>query len=307
MNEKQRFARQRELERAGLYDVDMNEQHRTFDAMDIDDGFNYLLTTPVEKVRRAIVLSVVAAVGPVLTWFGLGSRVEGRENLRALKGKGAICACTHTHHLDTLLIKNALGAFRVFHTGSYYLLKRGELGRIFKAGGFLPVGTTFKDMRNLQNAVGTLVGQGKIVNFYPEHALWPRYEKLRPFKPGAFHCAVKFGVPVLPVFLEFRQTKLRKLLHLKKKVVVHILPAMYPPEEGSDRDRARALSAAVFEAMRKKGTELYGVDVKAPEPEGAPAEVPAPVAAPEGVHEGTPAEAAAAETAPRGREAETLE
>ena len=285
MNEKQRFARQRELERAGLYDVDMNEQHRTFDAMKIDDGFNYLLTTPVEKVRRAVVLSVVAAVGPLLTLFGLGSRVKGRENLRALRGKGAICACTHTHHLDTLLLKNALGAFRVFHTGSYYLLKRGELGRIFKCGGFLPVGTTFKDMRNLQNAVGALVGQGKIVNFYPEHALWPRYEKLRPFKPGAFHCAVKFGVPVLPVFLEFRQTGLRKFFHMKKKVVVHILPAVYPPAEGSDRDRAHALADAVFEAMRKKGTELYGKDVKAPAPEEAPAApvseaAPAPAAAP---------------------------
>lgn len=267
MNQKQWIARQEELEREGKYDVDMNEEHRTFDALSIDEGYDYLLHTPIERVRRAVVLSVVAAVGPVITWFGLGARVKGRENLRALKGKGAICACTHTHHLDTLLIKNALGPFRTFHTGSYYLLKKGELGRIFKSGGFLPVGTTLADMRNLQVAVGELVKQGKIVNYYPEHALWPRYEKLRPFKPGAFRVAVKFGVPVLPVFIEFRQTKLRRFFHLKKKVIVHILPAVYAPGEGTDRARAAALSEAVFGAMRKKGTELYGEDVKAPEPQ----------------------------------------
>ena len=124
MNQKQWIARQEELEREGKYDVDMNEEHRTFDALSIDEGYDYLLHTPIERVRRAVVLSVVAAVGPVITWFGLGARVKGRENLRALKGKGAICACTHTHHLDTLLIKNALGPFRTFHTGSYYLLKK---------------------------------------------------------------------------------------------------------------------------------------------------------------------------------------
>ena len=39
------------------------------------------------------------------------------------------------------------------------------------------------------------------------------------------------------------------------------------PEEGTDRARAAALSEAVFGAMRKKGTELYGEDVKAPEPQ----------------------------------------
>lgn len=137
-------------------------------------------------------------------------------------------------------------------------MKRGELGRIFKSGGFLPVGTTVSDIKNLQLAVGLLMEKHKIVNFYPEHALWPRYEKLRPFKSGAFRYAVKFGVPVLPLFIEFRQTRLRKFLHLKKKVVLHILPAVYPPQEGSERARTQALSDEVFRCMKEYGAALYG-------------------------------------------------
>ena len=162
-------ARQRELEARGAYDVDMNEQHRTFDAQAIDGGYEYLSRTPVERVRRAVVLSVVRVVGPLLTWFGQGAYTVGRKNLRALRGQGAISVCNHAHMLDTLLVKNALGPFRVYHTGSYYLLKRGELGRIFKSGGFLPVGTTVSDIKNLQLAVGVLMEKHKIVNFYPEH------------------------------------------------------------------------------------------------------------------------------------------
>lgn len=285
-------ARQAALEKQGQFATDMNEKHRTFDALDIDKGYEYLPRRPLERVRRAVALSIVTAVGPLVTWFAQGARVVGKENLRALRGGGAISVCNHVHTLDTLMIKNALGAFRTFHTGSYYLLKKGALGRLFKAGGFLPVGTRFSDMKRLQEAVSTLVQNGKIVNFYPEHALWPQYERLRPFQSGAFHCAVKAGVPVLPVFVEFRATRLRTFFHLPKKVIVHILPAVQPPppESGTVHARAQALSAAVFEAMRAAGNACYGCEVRAAdyvsageEGEGSPARAasaaaPAPAA-----------------------------
>ena len=138
MNQKQWIARQEELEREGKYDVDMNEEHRTFDAMKIDEGYDYLLHTPIERVRRAVVLSVVAAVGPLITWFGQGARVKGRENLRALKGKGAICACTHTHHLDTLLIKTRWGLSAPFIRGRITCSKRESSAASSRAAVFSP-------------------------------------------------------------------------------------------------------------------------------------------------------------------------
>lgn len=253
--------RQKQLERAHLFDVDMNEGHRYYDALNIDEGYNYLPVRWTERIRRLIVLGIVAFAGPAVTWLGMGTKVVGKKNLRALKKSGAISVCNHVHNLDTLIMKNALGPFRVFHTGNYYLLKRGWLGRLFKAGGFLPVGTGVGDMRRLQEAVGSLVKEGKIVNFYPEHALWPRYEKLRPFKPGAFRYAVKFGVPVLPVFIEMRMTRLRRFFHMKKKMIVHILPPLYPAAEGTERKRAEALCAETFAAMRAEGVRLYGREV----------------------------------------------
>ena len=258
MTKKDLRKRQAELESKGQYDVDMNEEHRTFDALPIDGDYHYLPVKFSEKFRRLWLLTVVKILGPVITWFSLGARVKGRKNLRALRGKGAVSVCNHVHTLDTLLVKNALGSFRVFNTGSYYLIKRGWAGRIFKAGGFLPVGTTFTDMKTLQEAIGTLVQRGKIVNFYPEHALWPRYEKLRPFKQGAFHYAVKFDVPVLPLFIEFRETKLRKFFRMQKKLIVHILPAVYADKEGTPREQARRLGEKVFAAMSEAGERCYG-------------------------------------------------
>ena len=87
--------------------------------------------------------------------------------------------------------------------------------------------------------------------------MWRRYEKVRPFKPGAFRFAVKFNVPVLPLFIEFRQTKPRKVLRLKEKVVMHILPAVYPEEEGTLRAKSDALLQKVRAAMIEKYESLY--------------------------------------------------
>lgn len=246
-----------EYERTGQFDRDLNDEHRTFDARDIGEGYRYLTKTPGEKIMRFFLLPAVKFFGSVYTFFAFGFRVKGKKNLRKIRKNGAISVCNHAHEMDTLLVKLALGCRRTFHTGSYYLLKKGWAGRIFKAGGFLPVGSTVKDLEKLQNTVRELLGKKKIVNFYPEHALWRRYEKVRPFKPGAFRFAVKFNVPVLPLFIEFRQTKPRKVLRLKEKVVMHILPAVYPEEEGTLRAKSDALLQKVRAAMIEKYESLY--------------------------------------------------
>ena len=255
--------RQSELERDGKFDVDMNEVHRTFDAQPTGGDFEYLPKRPSEKFRRLWLLSIVSAVGPIINFFASGVKVRGKKNLRALMGKGAVSVCNHVLTLDTLILKNALGPFRLFNTGSYYLMKKGWLGKIFKAGGFLPVGTTLQDMKKLQGAIGELMQKGKIVNFYPEHALWPGYKRIRPFKAGAFHYAARFNVPVLPVFIGFRTTKLRKLFHRKEKAILHILPAVYPPEEGALRDRARIFSEQVYRILCDEATRFYGENAEA--------------------------------------------
>ncbi len=255
MTKKYRY-KEIEYERRGQFDRDLNEDHRTFDARDIGGGYRYLPKTFGERLRRLFLVPAIAVFGAIYLRFAFGFCVKGKKNLRALKG-GAVSVCNHVHMMDTLMVKLALGGFRTFHTGSYYLLKRGWAGRIFKSGGFLPVGETVKDLENLQSAIGSLMQKGKIVNFYPEHALWYRYEKVRPFKPGAFRYAVRFGVPVLPLFIEFKETKLRRLLHMEKKVILHILPAVMPPAEGSERARAQALCGRVRAAMIEKYEDVY--------------------------------------------------
>lgn len=128
-----------EFEKKGLFDQDLNE-HRYDNALRIDEGYSYLPRKISEKIRRFLLIPAVKFFGKIYAFFAYGFRIKGRKNLRKIRKSGAISVCNHVHEIDTLLVKLALGGYRTYHTGSFYLLKKGWAGRIFKAGGFLPVG-----------------------------------------------------------------------------------------------------------------------------------------------------------------------
>ena len=92
--------------------------------------------------------------------------------------------------------------------------------------------------------------KGRIVHFYPEASLWPWYDKLRPFRNGAFHLAVKSGVPVLPMVFTFRQPRgLIGRLRKKPLITLHIGMPEYPANTGSERSRVLQMRSAVQETM----------------------------------------------------------
>ena len=245
-----------EYEKKRQFDRDLND-HRYDDALPIDGDYNYLPVKAGERIRRFFLVPAISFFGWVVGKFGFGLKIKGKKNLKSIKKSGAIAICNHVHELDTLFVKISLGGFRTFHTGSFYLLKRGWAGRIFKSGGFLPVGETVKDLQKLSETVDILLKKGKIINFYPEHALWFRYEKIRPFKLGAFRFAAKANVPVLPVFIEFRETALRKFFKMQKKIVLHILTPEYPELQGGLKQRAEKLRDTVFKKMKDKYESVY--------------------------------------------------
>ena len=77
-------------------------------------------------------------VAPVLLKVAYGCRVVGKEHLKALKGKGAMCVTNHISYLDTLFARAALGQFRAFYTMAPWNNKKGLGGWIMRHGGMWP-------------------------------------------------------------------------------------------------------------------------------------------------------------------------
>ena len=194
-------------------------------------------------------------VAPLFLKIVYGCRVVGRSNLKAIGGKGAICVTNHISYLDTLFARAAIGQFRGFYTMAPWNNKRGVGGWIMRHGGMWPFSPNLTAMKNLMHEMDARLKEGKIVHFYAEQAMWVNYPKPRPMKDGAFYYAVKYKVPVLPVFFTFRRNRSGHMRRLR----IHILPAVYADETLPRTARIAALKEGAEAAWRACYEGAYGV------------------------------------------------
>ena len=187
-----------------------------------DGKFKYRKKFP-ESLLVDFWRSVLCVLSPLLLKVWFGAKVTGRQNLKELKKRGAICVCNHISYLDTLFVRQAVGYFRSYHTMTQQNNKKGVFGHIIRHGGMLPFSGNLTAMKNLNAEMERLLKKGKIINFYPEKAMWTGYQKPRPMMNGAFYYAVKFGVPVIPVFCTFEKSAHGKM----KKLRINILKPVY--------------------------------------------------------------------------------
>ena len=242
------------------------EQHRRFDY----DYIPYIGTWSIpdknyvyrqrgwDKFCTGVLRVVMRLLGPVLLFVAYGARVDGRKHLKALGKSGAVCVSTHINYLDTLMVRQAVGHFRSYHTMAPQNNKGGVGGWFVRHSGMLPFSTDLEAMRNMNAEIGRLLSEGKIVNFYAEQALWTNYQKPRPMKDGAFHYAVKHHVPVVPVFCTFQKDK-RGHMH---KLRIHILPVVYQDESLPKKEKLDAMKAQAEEAWRECYEKAYGTPLE---------------------------------------------
>ncbi|MCI8519854.1 MAG: hypothetical protein HFJ51_07595 [Clostridia bacterium] len=69
----------------------------------------------------------------------------------------------------------------------------------------IPIPKESKNKPYFIKALDKTLKSGDMLHFYPEAALWPYYNKIRNFKTGAFHFAVRNEVPIVPMVFTFRR------------------------------------------------------------------------------------------------------
>lgn len=216
-----------------------------------DGNFKYRKKFP-ENLIVGFWRTVLFALSPVLLKVWFGAKVTGRQNLKELKNKGALCVCNHIDYLDTLFVRQAVGYYRSYHTMTQQNNKKGFFGHIIRHGGMLPFSENFRAMKNLTAEMERLLKRGKIINFYPEKAMWTGYQKPRPMMDGAFYYAVKFGVPVIPIFCTFDKSVKGKM----KKLRINILKPVYADDTFPKRARIEKMKCDA-EALWKEKYESY--------------------------------------------------
>ena len=223
---------------------------------DPDETFDY--TGRDRRIGTFLLRFGMAVLAPLVLKVAYGCKVVGRENLKALGTSGAVCVSNHIAYLDTLFVRQAVGYFRSFHTMAPENNKTGLGGAFIRRGGMLPLSYNLAAMRNFNREVDRLLKAGKIVNFYAEQAMWVNYQKPRPMKEGAFYYAVKSNVPVLPVFFTFQKNRSGCM----RRLVIHILPAVYADETLPRKEKMKAFKEGAEVAWKKCYKEAYGVELE---------------------------------------------
>jgi 1-acyl-sn-glycerol-3-phosphate acyltransferase len=145
---------------------------------------------------------------PLVNGIGFGLKVKGRKNLKTIKHSGAISVSNHVHYIDNLMIRQAVYPKKDFYvTVAPHNCKKGFGGYTMRAGGILPFSADSVAKQHMAEAIHTLMQKKKLVHVYAEKALWFRYEKPRPHKSGAYHFAFTENVPVLPIYICWRENK----------------------------------------------------------------------------------------------------
>ncbi len=238
------------------------ESYRRFDFNYISFGHNWTIPdgnyhyrqSPFNRFLSVCIRGILSAATPVILAFAYGARVTGKKHLKKLKGKGALCVCNHFSYLDTLFVRRAVGQFRSYHTMTYYNNKAGAGGWFIRHAGLLSFSNNLAAMRNLNNEIKRLLESGKIVNFYAEQAMWVNYQKPRPMKEGVFHYAVRYDVPVLPIFCTFKTNKRGHI----KKLRINILPPVYGDNALPRNERGAAMKAQAEAEWKECYETAYG-------------------------------------------------
>ncbi|MBQ0002008.1 MAG: 1-acyl-sn-glycerol-3-phosphate acyltransferase [Treponema sp.] len=213
--------------------------------------FVYLPKNPVKVIWSWIARGLAFVLAKPLCFFGLGSaKIKGRKNFKGIKA--AVVTCNHVHIFDTFFVRAAAAGHKLYITVAEFNNMKGPLGALLRGAGCIPFSDNFGAMKNLTKTVSYLLKKKKFVLFYPEKAMWPRYEKPRPFIEGAFHAAVTNNVPVVPTFIMFKNpTGVKKIFRRKKIGVLHVLPPVYPREDLSKKENIEYMKNTVYEMLKK--------------------------------------------------------
>lgn len=255
-----------ELERAGIFDIDVEDDPPT---RPIEEGeVDYLYKKLSSKIWSKI------AFGRARKYLNkiiedktmMIKEIRGSENIKNLDS-GAIITCNHFNAHDSFAIQLAYEAseqkkrkfYRVIREGNYTSFP-GFFGFLMRHCNTLPLASNRKVMAEFTGAVNKHLCDGHFVLIYPEQSMWWNYKKPKPLKDGGFYMAAKAGVPVLPVFITMNDTDtLDSDGYPTQEYTINILPAIYPDSQKSVRENTREMMDKNYNAWKECYESFYNI------------------------------------------------
>lgn len=212
------------------------------------------------KVANLILRGIFNLITPLLTQRG---QIDNKQDLSRIKS--AYVTCNHYNQLDVLPIKKL--AMR-YHRRLYFFLKASNLAMKFPIAQILKLADSIPILMSahyLGRALPSylkkiLVGKNWILVF-PEQELWFNYRKPRPVRKGVYYYAAKFNRPIISCFVEIQNCPQSELFHrdfYKTRIILHVLPTIWPKKGLNIRQRANKMQTTDFQQKKQAYEKAYG-------------------------------------------------
>ncbi|MBR5402781.1 MAG: 1-acyl-sn-glycerol-3-phosphate acyltransferase [Bacteroidales bacterium] len=224
-------------------------------------GYVSRLNSPVQKLKTAVARAVVHSW--VRKWSEPVNEITGMRNLLKVQGP-AFLTSNHFNPFDN-------GVHRTLSR----LTGRDRLVAISQGTNFVMPGLNGFILRNIdvipliqepsymngafRKLMQRNLDRNRFILIYPEQEMWFNYRKPRPGKRGAFLFAAEYGVPVVPTFVEMVDLPevVAPGFH-DVKLVLHVLPPIFPDPERSARENSFLMCQADYDAKVRCYEQCYG-------------------------------------------------
>lgn len=220
---------------------------------DFDHNYSYYNDSFLFKIGRFFAYLTAYTVGRIVCLFKHGIRFIGRENLKAHKEEladGCITICNHVFRFDYMCIMMGIRPHYQYYPAWNAKFLDKDRHSVRLTGG-IPVPQKLSGLKKFYQAFDRHMNEKAWIHFFPEAAMWPFYQKIRPFKTGAFTLADKHNRPILPMAFRFRNPgKCAKFFGAKEPhAALHIGKPIYPDK--SIESKAQRINKLLMESYRE--------------------------------------------------------
>lgn len=185
----------------------------------------------------------------IYMYIWLGYRIKNRKNYHKVKG-GCIMVANHIMPMDGFIIPSTF-----FPKMTYVLSLQSNLGlplfgKFITLIGAVPIPEKRNQLKRFSEELVWKANKGGRILIYPEAALIPFCDHIRPFKKGAFRYALLSEKPIIPLVWTFHKPKspLKRLLRKNPCPHLNVLDPYYPTTQETS-----------FKTLDKTMTEVHNI------------------------------------------------
>lgn len=218
-----------------------------------DDKFEYIVHNPIKRFFMDFIWFTGIALLSIVNALIFGFYVKGKKYARAVKKskKGAVTISNHCMGLDCVMACQANWPKMTYLPTLHTTFQLPYVRHIVRWLNAFPIPNTTSGTMKFVKEVDEVLQKRKFVHFFPEASLWPWYDRVRKFKPGAFSFAARNEVPILPLVVLFRPRKITRIFFKRPKVSIQILEPIYADPNLKGKAQINDLMNRAHDVMQK--------------------------------------------------------